>query len=82
MTSALRLAPDRFGTTPVLPGSAAEPANELEVQRILDAEYPPHLLGYVPVTLSHQVSRRPEDGPARRRRARGVNGDHRPAGGC
>jgi N-methylhydantoinase A/acetophenone carboxylase len=44
-----------------LPGSAREPANEREVQRILDAEYPPHLLGHVPVTLSHQVSRRPED---------------------
>ena len=41
--------------------SAREPANEREVQRILDAEYPPHLLGHVPVTLSHQVSRRPED---------------------
>src|SRR5450759_2797794 len=41
--------------------SAREPANEREVQRILDAEYPPHLLGCVPVTLSHQVSRRPED---------------------
>ena len=44
-----------------LPRAAAEPANEGEVQRILDAEYPPHLLGHVPVTLSHQVSRRPED---------------------
>ena len=44
-----------------LPRSAREPANEREVQRILDAEYPPHLLGHVPVTLSHQVSRRPED---------------------
>jgi N-methylhydantoinase A/acetophenone carboxylase len=41
--------------------SAREPAGEREVQRILDAEYPPHLLGSVPVTLSHQVSRRPED---------------------
>jgi N-methylhydantoinase A len=41
--------------------SAREPANERDVQRILDAEYPPHLLGHVPVTLSHQVSRRPED---------------------
>ena len=41
--------------------SAREPAHEREVQRILDVEYPPHLLGYVPVTLSHQVSRRPED---------------------
>jgi N-methylhydantoinase A len=44
-----------------LRGSAREPGNEREVQRILDAEYPPHLLGHVPVTLSHQVSRRPED---------------------
>jgi N-methylhydantoinase A/acetophenone carboxylase len=42
--------------------SAREPANEREVQRILDIEYPPHLLGCVPVMLSHQVSRRPEDG--------------------
>jgi N-methylhydantoinase A/oxoprolinase/acetone carboxylase beta subunit len=39
-----------------------EPASEREVERMLDVEYPPHLLGCVPVTLSHQVSRRPEDG--------------------
>jgi len=45
-----------------LPGAAAEPADEREVERILDGEYPPHLLGCVPVTLSHQVSRWPEDG--------------------
>jgi N-methylhydantoinase A/acetophenone carboxylase len=44
-----------------LPSSARQPAGEREVQRILDVEYPPHLLGCVPVTLSHQVSRRPED---------------------
>ncbi|MBN2575019.1 MAG: hydantoinase/oxoprolinase family protein [Deltaproteobacteria bacterium] len=44
-----------------LRGSARAPESEREVERILDAEYPPHLLGCVPVTLSHQVSRRPED---------------------
>ena len=37
------------------------PANEKRVRQILDIEYPPHYLGYVPVLLSHQVSRRPED---------------------
>ena len=41
--------------------SASEPDGEREVERILDAEYPPHRLGCVPITLSHQVSRRPED---------------------
>jgi N-methylhydantoinase A len=46
----------------VLARSARESANEREVQRILDGEYPPHLLGWVPITLSHQVSRRTEDG--------------------
>jgi N-methylhydantoinase A/oxoprolinase/acetone carboxylase beta subunit len=44
-----------------LPRAARAPSLECEVQRILDAEYPPHLLGSVPVTLSHQVSCRPED---------------------
>ena len=44
-----------------LRGSAGEPDSEREVERILDAEYPPHRLGCVPITLSHQVSRRPED---------------------
>ena len=43
--------------------SAREPESEREVERILDAEYPPHRLGCVPITLSHQVSRRPEDSP-------------------
>lgn len=37
------------------------PANEKRVRQTLDLEYPPHYLGHVPVLLSHQVSRRPED---------------------
>jgi N-methylhydantoinase A len=44
-----------------LPCSARDPSREREVERILDSEYRTHLLGFVPVTLSHQVSRRPED---------------------
>jgi len=35
--------------------------NEKLVKQILDLEYPPHYLGYIPVLLSHQVSCRPED---------------------
>lgn len=44
-----------------LRGSAEGPVGERAIEGILDAEYPPHRLGHVPITLAHQVSRRPED---------------------
>ncbi|MBI2882201.1 MAG: hydantoinase/oxoprolinase family protein [Candidatus Tectomicrobia bacterium] len=37
------------------------PANELQVRRIIDAAYPRHYLGAVPLLLSHQVSLVPHD---------------------
>jgi N-methylhydantoinase A len=41
--------------------SAICPENEVEVERLLDARYPPHLLGHAPVVLSHRISEEPED---------------------
>ena len=37
------------------------PANEKQIKKIIDKSYPRHYLGAVPLLLSHQVSRVPDD---------------------
>lgn len=42
-------------------GAHRNPANELRVRQILEADFPKHYLGCVPLLLGHQVSQRYDD---------------------